>query len=53
MCMSCGCGRPDDQMGDERNITQDRLQAAADAAGISLEDAAKNILETTQKLTAA
>jgi len=53
MCMSCGCGRPDDQMGDERHITQERLQAAADAAGISLEDAAKNIFETTQKLAAA
>ena len=52
MCMSCGCGRPDDQMGDERHITQDRLQAAADAAGISLEEAAKNIVETTQKLAA-
>jgi hypothetical protein len=53
MCMSCGCGRPDDQMNDERNITREGLQAAADAAGISLEQAAQNILETTQKVAAA
>jgi hypothetical protein len=43
MCMSCGCGRPDDQMGDDRNITANDLRAAADAAGITMEQAADNI----------
>jgi hypothetical protein len=41
--MSCGCGRPDDQMGDDRNITAKDLRAAADAAGITMEQAADNI----------
>jgi hypothetical protein len=46
MCMSCGCGRPDDQMGDERHLTREKVQAAADAAGISLQEAADNIAKT-------
>lgn len=43
MCMSCGCGQVDDDHGDQANITRDRLKQAADAAGISPEEAAKNI----------
>lgn len=49
MCMSCGCGKPDDQMGDERNITRDDLQAAAEAAGISMQDVVNNIATTAAK----
>jgi hypothetical protein len=43
MCMSCECGRPDDQMGEERHLTLEKVQAAADAAGISLQEVAENI----------
>jgi hypothetical protein len=46
MCMSCGCGKPDDSMGDERSLTREKVQAAADAAGISLKEAADNIAKS-------
>jgi hypothetical protein len=45
MCLSCGCKQPNEAHGDERNITMDSLQQAADAGGVSLEDAARNIQE--------
>ena len=41
--MSCGCGKPNDQHGDEANITYDQLERAATAAGIDLETASDNI----------
>jgi hypothetical protein len=43
MCMSCGCGRPDDDHGDERNITSEDLERAAEAADTTPEQAAQNI----------
>lgn len=46
MCTSCGCNEPSNPHGDGRNITIEDLQAAADAAGISLVRAAANILQT-------
>lgn len=45
MCLSCGCGVPNDDHGDPRNITMDDLKAAADAAGMDIEDAAANIVD--------
>lgn len=45
MCLSCGCGSPNDDHGDPRNITMTELQEAAEAAGISVDEAAANILE--------
>jgi hypothetical protein len=45
MCLSCGCKQPNEAHGDERNITVDKLQQAADAGGVSVEDAARNIQE--------
>jgi hypothetical protein len=44
--MSCGCGEPNNDHDDARHITHDRLQEAANAAGISVEEAALNIAET-------
>ena len=32
MCLSCGCGEPHDNHGDDRHITLEMLQAAAAAA---------------------
>lgn len=48
MCMSCGCGSPSDNHGDERNITQEDLDRAAQAASISREQAAENIMSCCQ-----
>jgi hypothetical protein len=43
MCMSCGCGQPNEGHGDDANITFEHLQRAAQAAGIEPEAAADNI----------
>ena len=43
MCLSCGCGSPDDSHGDDRHITRADILAAADAAGINPGKAAKNV----------
>jgi hypothetical protein len=43
MCLSCGCGKPDDDHGNTDHITAEDLQKAADAAGITPTQAAKNI----------
>ncbi len=49
MCMSCGCREPNNDHGDQRHITLDELDQAAQAANISREQAARNILETLQQ----
>ena len=46
ICLSCGCNEPDNSHGDPAPITLADLQAAADAAGITLAQAAENILAT-------
>jgi hypothetical protein len=51
MCLSCGCGMPNDDHGDPRNITMDDLKAAADAVGIEAEDAVANIVEGVEEET--
>ena len=43
MCASCGCGKPNDDHGDAANITVNDIERAASAAGISTEEAAKNM----------
>jgi hypothetical protein len=43
MCLSCGCGKPEDKHGDERNIILSEVIAAGQAAGISPQQAAENI----------
>jgi hypothetical protein len=43
MCVSCGCGKLNDNHGDPRNITMDQIQQAASAANCSPEDVARNI----------
>jgi hypothetical protein len=53
LCLSCGCGSGDDSHGGSGGITFGRLQAAADAAGISLAQAAENILATVYGAQAA
>lgn len=43
ICLSCGCHLPPDDHDDPRSITIAVLQAAADAAGITAVEAARNI----------
>jgi len=42
-CLTCGCDMPHNGHDDHRHITIEDLQAAADAAGITVEEAAKNL----------
>ena len=48
MCVSCGCGEPNERHGDDRNITQDDLDDAAAAAKISAAEVARNIAASAQ-----
>ena len=50
MCMSCGCGEPNERHGNPDNITLDDLKKAAKAARIEPEKAADNIHELASKL---
>ena len=43
MCLTCGCGEPHNDHGDPRHITVERLRDAADAAGITVRRASKNL----------
>lgn len=52
MCVTCGCGDPPNSHDDPRNITFDQLADAADAAGITPEQAAANIVLTLANLDA-
>jgi hypothetical protein len=45
MCLSCGCGEPNENHGDPRNITMQKLEEAAQAGDITPEQAAQNIVE--------
>jgi hypothetical protein len=46
MCMTCGCGEPNEKHGNDANITNDELVAAAEAAGIDEQQAIDNIAQT-------
>lgn len=50
MCLSCGCGKPNDDHGDPANITAQDLDRAAQAAKLHPLDAARNIHDGAQKL---
>lgn len=43
MCASCGCGVPNDKHGDDRHLTMEEVEAAAEAAGISVEEVVRNL----------
>jgi hypothetical protein len=45
MCLSCGCSEPNEDHGDPRNITMQKLEEAAQAGDITPEQAAQNIVE--------
>lgn len=50
MCMSCGCGEPNEKHGNPDNITLDDLRRAAKAANIETEQAADNIHDLAKQL---
>ncbi len=52
MCMNCGCGKPDDRHGNPDNITREDLERAARANGQSLDEAVRNIDETSHSTRA-
>lgn len=45
MCISCGCGMPNDRHNNPDLITQEDLDRAAKAANMSATDAAQNIAD--------
>jgi hypothetical protein len=47
MCVSCGCGRPNDDHGDSRNITLNDLDQAAIAAGTTRDKVLQNMMGGT------
>jgi hypothetical protein len=51
MCMSCGCGEPDNDHGNPDHITRERMDRAARAAGTDIEQAADNIHASARQLT--
>ncbi len=50
MCMTCGCGEPHENHGDPAHITYEDLKRAAEAAQISVTEAADNIKATLAKV---
>jgi hypothetical protein len=50
MCLTCGCGLPDEDHGDPAHITYEDLKRAADAAEIPVEEAAQNLQETLGRM---
>lgn len=47
MCLSCGCGSPNENGGDSRLITMKDLDQAAQASGITREQVVQNIVNGT------
>jgi hypothetical protein len=53
MCLNCGCGRPDDEMGNPDNLTLTDLAKAAKATGQSAADTLAHIHQSMAKIDAA
>ncbi|HXX34246.1 MAG TPA: hypothetical protein VEM15_07220 [Thermodesulfobacteriota bacterium] len=49
MCYNCGCGMLDNDLGDPKNITNRTFEEAAKAAGETVEEAKRNVLEELKK----
>jgi hypothetical protein len=45
MCATCGCQIPEDKHGDPRNITWSEITASAEASGVNIDQAIRNIDE--------
>ena len=53
MCLDCGCGEPNERHGDDRHITMDDVKAAAQASEISIDEAARNIVDGVRQAQSA
>jgi len=52
MCISCGCGDYENSHGDERNVTVETLQRAADASDRTIQQVMQSMAAgTTQMLS--
>ena len=49
MCYNCGCGKPDYDMGNPKNITNKTFEEAAKAAKQTSEEARRNAYEILRK----
>ena len=49
MCYNCGCGVPDDDMGNPKNITTKTFEDAAKASQQKAEEARRNAYELMKK----
>ena len=49
MCASCGCGMPYEDHGDIRHITMRDLEAAAEAASISVQEVVENLEQSVEE----
>lgn len=49
MCASCGCGSPEEQHGDARNITWSQIKAAAEAGGQTPDEVVRNMARMAQQ----
>ena len=45
MCVSCGCGKPNENHGDPRHITMQQIQQAAEEAIASVKQGGERYLE--------
>ena len=50
MCYNCGCGMPNNDMGNPANITNKTFEEAAKAMKQSAEDARKNARQLLEKV---
>jgi hypothetical protein len=48
MCASCGWNRPNDNHGDQRNITLSQLQSAVHSAHVGFEKVIENMRQTAR-----
>ena len=53
MCYNCGCGMPNNDMGNPKNITNKNFQEAAEAMGQDAKEAKQNTQELIRKVLAA
>ena len=52
MCLTCGCMRPEDTHGDNRNLVYDDIKASTQTPqgeGLTPDQAIKNLVETWNK----
>ncbi len=52
MCLNCGCGLPEDDMGDKRNITMthEQIKQASEANGMTPNQTIDQMSETLKSM---